>query len=347
MSATYRSPSEERARAYAGAEALGDDEDAWDDGALMDAYNEAVDRYKRAHNLASRSGPTSLSPSVGAGKQTPTGPRERVEEDIRGGRGLGSAPSSPAPSSSQRGRHRSPLPGTSRVAEPGPDPEHSQASWEDWDAYYAYQRDEGYAPGAGYDGYHDYYPPEPPPQHDWYPHPHRHHHHHGPPHHRGPPPQHRGPPPHHRGPPSHHHGPPPHHHGPPPHHHGPPPQHRGGPPPHHRGPAPPPPHRRGPPGTPPRGADWDAFVDAYGPSASPRPRASTSPAHPPPGPPPSGADVGQSARDAAAAALSRGVVVPGGPGDETPGDDDVDELANLLMSWYYAGYYTGAYSKRE
>ena len=46
MSATYRSPSEERARAYAGAEALGDDEDAWDDGALMDAYNEAVERYK-------------------------------------------------------------------------------------------------------------------------------------------------------------------------------------------------------------------------------------------------------------------------------------------------------------
>jgi hypothetical protein len=27
-------------------------------------------------------------------------------------------------------------------------------------------------------------------------------------------------------------------------------------------------------------------------------------------------------------------------------DDDVDELANLLMSWYYAGYYTGSYSRR-
>jgi len=24
----------------------------------------------------------------------------------------------------------------------------------------------------------------------------------------------------------------------------------------------------------------------------------------------------------------------------------VDELANLLMSWYYAGYYTGSYSRR-
>ena len=87
-------------------------------------------------------------------------------------------------------------------------------------------------------------------------------------------------------------------------------------------------------------------MDAYGPSASPRARASTSPAYPPPGPPPPGADVGQSARDAAAAALSRGVI-PGASQYETPGDDDVDELANLLMSWYYAGYYTGAYSKRE
>ena len=27
-------------------------------------------------------------------------------------------------------------------------------------------------------------------------------------------------------------------------------------------------------------------------------------------------------------------------------DADVDELANLLMAWYYAGYYTGQYSKR-
>ena len=96
MSATYRSPSEERARAYAGAEALGDDEDAWDDGALTDAYNEAVDRYKRAHNLASGSGPTSLSPSVGAGKQTPTAPAN-ASRKIFAAKGDSAAPPPPPP----------------------------------------------------------------------------------------------------------------------------------------------------------------------------------------------------------------------------------------------------------
>ena len=96
MSATYRSPSEERARAYAGAEALGDDEDAWDDGALMDAYNEAVERYKRAHNLASGSGRTALSPSVGAGKKTPRAPAN-ASRKIFAAKGDSAAPPPPPP----------------------------------------------------------------------------------------------------------------------------------------------------------------------------------------------------------------------------------------------------------
>ena len=61
-----------------------------------------------------------------------------------------------------------------------------------------------------------------------------------------------------------------------------------------------------------------------------------------PGAPPSfgGEDAAGAAREAARTALS---FAPGGGGVH---DADVDELANLLMSWYYAGYYTGSYSRR-
>ena len=61
-----------------------------------------------------------------------------------------------------------------------------------------------------------------------------------------------------------------------------------------------------------------------------------------PGAPPSfgGEDAAGAAREAARAALR---FAPGGGGVH---DADVDELANLLMSWYYAGYYTGSYSRR-
>ena len=54
-----------------------------------------------------------------------------------------------------------------------------------------------------------------------------------------------------------------------------------------------------------------------------------------------GDDAAGSARAAAAAALRSS---SGSAHHVT--DDDVDELANLLMSWYYAGYYTGSYSRR-
>ena len=49
------------------------------------------------------------------------------------------------------------------------------------------------------------------------------------------------------------------------------------------------------------------------------------------------------ARAAASSALDAGAA---GDYAGTHPDADVDELANLLMAWYYAGYYTGQYSKR-
>ena len=63
----------------------------------------------------------------------------------------------------------------------------------------------------------------------------------------------------------------------------------------------------------------------------------------PPPPPPLGGDVGRRARAAASSALDAGAA--GDYAGAHP-DADVDELANLLMAWYYAGYYTGQYSKR-
>ena len=347
MSATYRSPSEERARAYAGAEALGDDEDAWDDGALMDAYNEAVDRYKRAHNLASGSGPTSLSPSVGAGKQTPTGPRERVEEDIRGGRGLGSAPSSPPPPRRNGGATDRPSPERREWRNPDPTPSTPKrrgrigtlitrtSATRDTLRGQDTTATTIITPGASAPA--RLVPASPPssPSSRTSPSP------------RSPSPTPRSPSP------------------------------------SPRSPFPSPRSASSPPrsaSSSPRSTSPSSWGSA---SPSPGPRAPSSPSPGAPGNPPPRRRLGRlrgrvrsvrlplararphpprihprvrlhrvltwanPARDAAAAALSRGVVVPGGPGDETPGDGDVDELANLLMSWYYAGYYTGAYSKRE
>ena len=118
------------------------------------------------------------------------------------------------------------------------------------------------------------------------------------------------------------------------------------PPPPRRHPPPPPPprhpyesyHVRGdpggypaPPGTPPTG-------HRRGDREERRPREERAT----PGAPPSfgGEDAAGAAREAARAALR---FAPGGGGVH---DADVDELANLLMSWYYAGYYTGSYSRR-
>ena len=117
------------------------------------------------------------------------------------------------------------------------------------------------------------------------------------------------------------------------------------PPPRRRPPPPPPPrhpyesyHVRGgrghppPPGTPPMGGHgyraWQPNGGGGG-SGVPSP------------PMFGGDDAAGSARAAAAAALRSS---SGSAHHVT--DDDVDELANLLMSWYYAGYYTGSYSRR-
>eukprot|EP00976_Prorocentrum_cordatum_P025521 518556-Prorocentrum_minimum.AAC.1 len=39
--------------------------------------------------------------------------------------------------------------------------------------------------------------------------------------------------------------------------------------------------------------------------------------------------------------------VGGGPGGGRLSEMDEDELANLLMSWYWAGYHTGKYANRR
>jgi len=116
------------------------------------------------------------------------------------------------------------------------------------------------------------------------------------------------------------------------------------PPPPRRRPPPPPPrhpyesyHVRGgrghppPPGTPPMGGHGHrgGSGDRAGGGGVPSP------------PMFGGDDAAGSARAAAAAALRSS---SGSAHHVT--DDDVDELANLLMSWYYAGYYTGSYSRR-
>ena len=113
----------------------GGEDDAWDDGALMDAYNEAVERYKREHNLASGAGPQALSPSVGAkpGRSPPPARAPRARS-ARGDDDAPASPASPAPSTSRREQHRSPLPGSGRGARADPS---DDAAWAAWDAYHA------------------------------------------------------------------------------------------------------------------------------------------------------------------------------------------------------------------
>jgi hypothetical protein len=263
-------------------------QDAWDDSALMDAYNSAVERYKITHGLgagsASGAARATLSPSVGGSRNaTPASP-------ARGGI-AGAPPRSPAPASPAPRPRRSPLPGNPATSAPDPRsaPGGEAASW---DAYYAHYAAHAHAPSQGeyYDPYYGY-DAAPPPSHDY---PGRH-----PPH-----PRQRFP-----GAPAFPGG----------FHHPPPPPPRG-----YGGPA-------GPPGPrAPRGA-YDAYGHHYGTHGGPPP------------PPPLGGDVGRRARAAAASALDSGAA---GDYEGAHPDADVDELANLLMAWYYAGYYTGQYSKR-
>lgn len=266
-------------------------QDAWDDSALMDAYNSAVERYKITHGLgagsASGAARATLSPSVGGSRNaTPASP-------ARGG--VAGAPSrSPAPASPAPPPRRSPLPGNpaTSASDPRSAPGGESASW---DAYYAHYAAHAHGPPQGeyYDPYHGY-DAGPPPIHDY---PGRHPRHHPRPRSRPP-----GAPPF---PGGFRHPPPP------------PPRGYGGPP--------------GPPG--PRGA-FDAYAT--------RDHHHVGRASPPP-PPPLGGDVGRRARAAASSALDAGAA---GDYQGAHPEADVDELANLLMAWYYAGYYTGQYSKR-
>ena len=265
-------------------------QDAWDDSALMDAYNSAVERYKITHGLgagsASGAARATLSPSVGGSRNaTPASP-------ARGGV-AGAPPRSPAPASPALRPRRSPLPGNPATSAPDPRsaPGGESASW---DAYYAHYAAHAHAPPQGeyYDPYYGY-DAAPPPIHDYPGYPGRH-------------PRHRPLP--------------------------------GSKPP---GAPPFPGGFRRPP--PPRG---------YGGPPGPRgPHDTRDPHHShhyggragPPPPPPLGGDVGRRARAAASSALDAGAA--GDYAGAHP-DADVDELANLLMAWYYAGYYTGQYSKR-
>ena len=83
-------------------------QDAWDDSALMDAYNSAVERYKITHGLgagsASGAARATLSPSVGGSRNA------TAASPARGGT-AGAPPRSPAPASPAPRPRRSPLPG--------------------------------------------------------------------------------------------------------------------------------------------------------------------------------------------------------------------------------------------
>jgi len=278
-------------------------QDAWDDSALMDAYNSAVERYKITHGLgagsASGAARATLSPSVGGSRNATTA------SPARGG-AAGAPPRSPAPASPAPRPRRSPLPGNPATSSPDPRSGPAASEAASWDAYYAHYAAHAHAPPQAeyYDPYYGYAEEAPPPIHE-YP---------G----RRPRLHPRWRPPHGA------------------------PAFPGG-----AGARHPPP----PPYAPPRGyggpqtvrrqfADSahdarDAYAPYYAHDAGPAGGA-------PPGPP-AGGDVGRRARAAASAALDAGAA---GDYQGAHPDADVDELANLLMAWYYAGYYTGQYSKR-
>ena len=262
-------------------------QDAWDDSALMEAYNSAVERYKITHGLgagsASGAARATLSPSVGGSRNaTPASP-------ARGG--VAGAPRDrPRPPPRRRGRAGRPSPEPRDVRARSPVRPGGEAA--SWDAYYAHYAAHARTPSQGeyYDPYYGYHA-APPPSHDY---PGRH-----------PPPHPRQRPP---GGPAFPGG-----------FHHPPLRRRLG----IRRPARP---SRSPR---PRGA-YDAHGHHYGSHAGP-PRS-----------------LRWEATSGGGRARRRRLRWIGAAGDYEGAhpDADVDELANLLMAWYYAGYYTGQYSKR-
>ena len=283
--------------------------DAWDDSALMDAYNNAVERYKVNHGLGAGSaksgaGRVALSPSVGGSRPHPGASPSPSRGSVASGTPRSSYPQtlSPAPP-----RRRSPLPGNPQAAsapDPRASPSHQGDESRSWDAYYAHHATHTQASPTQQEYYDPYYGYDAP--HQAHPHPHPHD------------PRRGGG---HRRPETHSHFP--GFHGAPPAPYGP----QAYPP----GPYAPPRPPYGPPG-PYGGHPGMPPPPHHPPRRSPMPPA-----------PPLGGDLGQSARMAAAAALDSGAA---GDYQGNHPDEDVDELANLLMSWYYAGYYTGQYSKR-
>ena len=348
----YASPSKSIAR--------DDLSDSDDDTALMDAYNQAVERYRETHDPnGAVAGATALSP-VGARSKRAGTPSKRAE--TRGARGQEEPDDAPDPSpvawprgdqplvrddddddgrppSGSRARAASSRPGA--APHPPEEPSSAGGAMREWSEMTEHEREAAwadyYAAGGGGDlrgdhrrwiGRGEYRDPEWPSaswtewdayhrgDHDYdYGYDYGYGHDHGHERHGRYGREQRSyggyPPP-----------PPPRRHPPPP----PPPRH-----PYESY------HVRGldpggypaPPGTPPtghRGRDRDERRRPRG-EDDPRGRFG-------------GEDAAGAAREAARAALR---FAPGGGNVD---DADVDELANLLMSWYYAGYYTGSYSRR-
>lgn len=278
---------------YGRSRAVGGGADAWDDSALVRAYDDAIARYGQGDGHASPPTRDATSPSSSGARPRAHAPRVRrsAPEAASGGERPRAPPQPPSPSpplphhgaSPSRAPYDHPPPHYDpRMFEqrhgyrrPGPQPEYYYADYDYAPPPASSSRDEYY--------HHARYPPPPPRQYDPYDA------------YGGDYGEHaaRRPPfedefaqfsPF-RGPRS------PRGAGPPPPHRYPPPPHS---PRHHRSPRGPPPPAMGPPRAPP--------------------------------------DMTESAYETAHSYADDGY--------------DPDELANLLLAWYYAGYYTGSFSRK-